>query len=624
MFRDVKQFQDSRTFAVAVQAAMICVSIGSIVAACVAMDFMSAADFETSYITQNWQTKPVSEGLFVPHGENCPYGYEEAAAPMTWPGADGYGCACYSGAMDFFNTKVYSSYHKCSWGQRYAGCVEDEGLGPIYMRTWRGGLMCVKREGQAVWDGHFNYNERPNPVDGTCPENYQKCGAADGTYDANYAICQPDNVPCPVTFFVSDNMLGETPETTGWNETTNPFEESVAASQNASFPFINQEGQNRYIYGNREETIIPMELPKLEFTYGFVDTRIPDDYMGHDYGPCFDRDFNKSVTWGGPVYYPTGEYSNRSATQHYNDRCEIFDNRWIQIDSYDEDSFLTENFIKHERCAGLTEGEALDSDYLNSGNGCSLDRHVTAALRCDLKFKELGQHCADDDDICKNIMMQTTCGRLMHLSTPTVAYKTMGIYARQQIYWSTKCDEFKNDIKDNMNPLSATRDSQMANFIINLVCNSILICICIFLGILFSGHVDMRKIVGENVEEERFVYLLQTIIGNSLCVIKIIPAFVCMIVISRNIHILGILDDEPCSDPLTQESLKNAYKYQPKVLAENIAAMILDAAQIILTLSTARKLSYFAANYKPSDQNKTYEEIPDEEVMSPLRAEDAL
>ena len=367
-----------------------------------------------------------------------------------------------------------------------------------------------------------------------------------------------------------------------------------------------------------------MELPKLEFTYGFVDTRIPDDYMGHDYGPCFDRDFNKSVTWGGPVYYPTGEYSNRSATQHYNDRCEIFDNRWIQIDSYDEDSFLTENFIKHERCAGLTEGEALDSDYLNSGNGCSLDGHVTAALRCDLRFEELGQHCADDDDICKNIMMQTTCGRLMHLSTPTVAYKTMGIYARQQIYWSTKCDEFKNDIKDNMNPLSATRDSQMANFIINLVCNSILICICIFLGILFSGHVDMRKIVGENVEEERFVYLLQTIIGNSLCVIKIIPAFVCMIVISRNIHILGILDDEPCSDPLTQESLKNAYKYQPKVLAENIAAMILDAAQIILTLSTARKLSYFAANYKPSDQNKTYEEIPDEEVMSPLRAEDAL
>lgn len=116
----------------------------------------------------------------------------------------------------------------------------------------------------------------------------------------------------------------------------------------------------------------------------------------------------------------------------------------------------------------------LDSDYLNSGNGCSLDRHVTVALRCDLKFKELGQHCADDDDICKN-MMQTTCGRLMHLRTPTVAYKTMGIYARQQIYWSTKCDEFKNDIKDNMNPLSATRDSQMANFIINLVCNSMLL-----------------------------------------------------------------------------------------------------------------------------------------------------
>ena len=182
----------------------------------------------------------------------------------------------------------------------------------------------------------------------------------------------------------------------------------------------------------------------------------------------------------------------------------------------------------------------------------------------------------------------------------------------------------KEDIKDRMNPLQATNDSEMANFIINIVCNSILICICIFLGVLFSGHVDMRKIVGENVEEERYVFLFQSIIGNSICVMKVIPAFVCMIVISRSVHILGILDDEPCSDDLTQESIRNAYKYQPKALGMNIAAMILDAAQILLTVNTARKLSYFAANYKPGDQNKQYEEIPDDDVISPLRVENAL
>lgn len=379
------------------------------------------------------------------------------------------------------------------------------------------------------------------------------------------------------------------------------------------------DGENKYIYGNREETVIKMELPKLEFIYGFVDTRVPDDYSGHEYGPCFDTEFNASVTWGGKVYYPKGEYSNRSATQHYNPRCKKFDNRWIQIDSYDEDSFLTENFIKHERCAGLTEGEALDSDFLQTGNGCSLDYHVAEPLRCEYQFSELYHQCAVGDNICRDIMKQTKCGKLMHMGTPKVGYKTMGIYARQQIYWSTHCDKMKNDIKDNLNPLQATKDSQMANLIINCICNAVLIGICIFLGVLFSGHVDMRKIVGENVEEERFVYLFQTIIGISLCAVKIIPTLACVGVISRNIHILGILDDEPCSDPMTQQTLHNAFNEQQKVLAENLAAIVLDACQIILTLNTAKKLSYFAANYVPPKKEQ-YVEIPeDEEVHSPLK-----
>ena len=84
------------------------------------------------------------------------------------------------------------------------------------------------------------------------------------------------------------------------------------------------------------------------------------------------------------------------------------------------------------------------------------------------------------------------------------------------------------------------------------------------------------------------------------------------------------MDDEPCSDDLTQESIRNAYKYQPKALAMSIAAMVLDAAQIALTVSTAKKLSYFAANYKPGDQKTQYEEIPDDDVVSPLRVENAL
>ena len=53
----------------------------------------------------------------------------------------------------------------------------------------------------------------------------------------------------------------------------------VNESGNASFPFQTQEGEEKYIYGDRFD-VIPNELPVLEFVYGFVDTRIPDNYNG--------------------------------------------------------------------------------------------------------------------------------------------------------------------------------------------------------------------------------------------------------------------------------------------------------------------------------------------------------
>ena len=235
MFRSVKTFEDSRTYQVLVQAALICISIGSIIATSMAIHYLRGSSYATDYIRANWETKPVTAGVFVEREQECPHGFEEATQPITWPGAEGYGCACHSGSLDSFGNQVKSSYGSCSIGQQQAGCIEDKGLGPISMQTWRGGKFCVKREGQAVADFGWNFNERPNPINGLCPENYKKCGNQDGDFDNDFSTCQPDTVDCPVTFFVSDNQLGELPETVGYNETHNPFLEGVPLSRQVAY-----------------------------------------------------------------------------------------------------------------------------------------------------------------------------------------------------------------------------------------------------------------------------------------------------------------------------------------------------------------------------------------------------
>ena len=66
---------------------------------------------------------------------------------MTWPGAEGLGCACPLAAMDSNGAHSRSSYGDCVSQQLEAGCIQDKGLGPIDLVTWRGGMLCVKREG---------------------------------------------------------------------------------------------------------------------------------------------------------------------------------------------------------------------------------------------------------------------------------------------------------------------------------------------------------------------------------------------------------------------------------------------------------------------------------------------
>ena len=208
---------------------------------------------------------------------------------------------------------------------------------------------------------------------------------------------------------------------------------------------------------------------------------------------------------------------------------------------------------------------------------------------CILLINELFQ-----DTICRHIMGQSKCGKLMHFGTPTIAYKRMGIYARQQIYWSTKCDKMANDIKRGSDPLKATSDVEYSQLWIGGICNTLLIVNWIFLALLFSGLVDLSALIGRNENEEKIVYLLQSVISVSVCGVKLIPLIACMIVVSIAVNDFAVLDDENCSDPLTVDSMKDASAILPWVLAENCAAFVCDFAQIVIILRTSKKLSYGA------------------------------
>ena len=132
----------------------------------------------------------------------------------------------------------------------------------------------------------------------------------------------------------------------------------------SSIRFVRPEQKNFYIYGDVANAVIPSQLPVIELVYGFHDLRLPD------HGPCFAKEFIPSTTYRGKSYY-YGE--NYSATTNYNENCKEFDDRWKRVDSLDEDEFMAENFFAQDQCSGLDEGEAELSDYLTTGQACSLD-----------------------------------------------------------------------------------------------------------------------------------------------------------------------------------------------------------------------------------------------------------
>ena len=65
MFRNVKNFQDSRTFQIIMQGVMIALSVGSILTASFAFYYMNQTNSQTDYIINNWNTKPIVHAVMV-------------------------------------------------------------------------------------------------------------------------------------------------------------------------------------------------------------------------------------------------------------------------------------------------------------------------------------------------------------------------------------------------------------------------------------------------------------------------------------------------------------------------------------------------------------------------------
>ena len=307
------------------------------------------------------------------------------------------------------------------------------------------------------------------------------------------------------------------------------------------------EGRNINLYGDINNTVVPGQFPIIEFTFGFEDFRLPN------HSPCFQEEFNGSVTYGGVTTFI--DRDNRTAISTYNRNCETFDDRWIRIDAYSESSILGENFLVHPRCADLPVGTAYASDYWTTGKQCSMNLDDPAGAQCEYKFP-IGHSCAPDDTICSSIMHQSACGHLLHFMTPSVAIRKMALYGRQQIYWASKCDGSESDLKSSRNPTITSTIAETWLLSIDSVCDLAIAITCILLLILFTGVVDMTKITGKGDAEVTFVFITQTVIPVTACIVKMLPTLACIVVLSKAVNMFLVIKDNECSDPLTLESIK--------------------------------------------------------------------
>mmetsp|Transcript_22844 Transcript_22844/g.29636 ORF Transcript_22844/g.29636 Transcript_22844/m.29636 type:complete len:545 (+) Transcript_22844:186-1820(+) len=524
---------DKPCVVIPVQIFSIIVAIVSISLVWSAYNELNAAINDVSDMLNNWETKPLVQVAVVDYQDSCPSGFEEMPN-RDWPGASAGNCACPSTSGEYTSTTA-----SCSTNQTQAGCITDPAISSISLSVWRGKKTCYRRGGEPAMTWTDSFWERPHPDSetGECESGYKKCG--DGTFDESRSICFPDDELCPIT----DITVAS----------SEPSDFSTADISNVTAEY----GDGTAIFFKRQSF---GQLPLVDLSLQLA---------GSNRGPCYQ---------GSSQTYSTAS-SASDGQNSYASTCIDQDTRYEAFDTYDEADFLYENFALSDRCEGVAMADLKETDYRSGGAACSGDD-------CEVSVSDTFS-CRSTDSVCKNVIYQTKCGKIMHFANQAEA--SWARYARSQIYWREDCAVEEDSIKTQSNPLRSAGNAQLALGICNTISNIVVgvIIPIMVLQQLKSG--DLKCLPGSGESEKKLLKALKTWIGHSFRLIKFIPLIIAIAIIGTIRTYFDVIGSVECSDDLTNSTFAYLADKLPSVMNKNYATLGLDIFQILISIALLLK-----------------------------------
>ena len=624
-------------------------TIISIVSVAGAYAKLNAAANDYNAIIDNWELTPIVDMAVIAPGASCAVGYDLIPS-MKWKGDQSQGCACPdSNKVSSTTSRACNATETSSYG-----CVTDKRLesGEANYDNWRGQKICIKRAGEptvldfdaygtSVGAGEENAKIRPNPtgssVSAVCPAEYTKCGT--GNYDDDRAVCVPNTAyvnanSCPLTMISSPVIVGEWTNTSGSTGGTGYPSGSLTLPGSTVTDGISGTPASTLYYDRGNSYIPPTTYTGLPI----VDIKMA--FYADKRGPCYgDADQQSEYTAAAKLN------DDNDANFYYPSSCDKTDPRWVNVDFMAEkwllaDSMFYTNTKVSSECFAITTDTAATLDYLrpNSAGQCS---GSGGGSGCTSSPTPLSGTCKTDDGICKNVKVQTNCGRLSHYYTEMDGenYK-IGLYAQPQIYWKTDCAISYSEVYEVKNPINKATDAQGAVVGVTITA-SVFIVIMTFFGFwrnyelisekgsssanttdqcesvvdmffnCFALPVGCGTLTAARREEYPYPEAQQINAQNSVKIafrwsvvfffIKLVPLVIVISTLAPLVGFFATFDDDQCSDPTTNETFNSLADALPAAYNDNITALVMDILMVILFPSITYLYGMLSPDSQPKD-----------------------
>jgi len=197
---------------------------------------------------------------------------------------------------------------------------------------------------------------------------------------------------------------------------------------------------------------------------------------------------------------------------------------------------------------------------------------------------------------------QSACGRLIHYAKSSVANKKVGLYYRNEIFWSGSCKYTKTSVVDTNKTLNLAILAQTALLGINIAINGLLALIsAVLLYRVYKNATDNDEstTTDQVQQEEKSIVPKVQLVGRIL----LLPPVIAALYYSNAVLDFYVsVSKAKCSDSMTNKAFDELATLLPEVISSDGVTLALDLGQLILLPALLWIYHKFCASKKSPEE----------------------